>query len=523
MYTLNNGDIDAICGNLETFFKEHHVSDQNGMRIRLSVEELLLKYRDRFSEDIEVEVRTEKHFAKLRVVLALRCDSFDPTDNLSEEEILLRQMMESTECVPAWTYRNGVNRITFSVRPGSRLPEWAGVVIAMALGIIGGLAAKALPQATYMALSEKIFDPVSSAIMGFFGAVAGLMIAMAIISGIVSMGNVATLNRIGKKLVRHIFIWMGVVALLVIGITPFVLSVGGGAGKGFDYETVWGMLLDIVPDNLITPFSTGNTPQIVFLAAFTGYIILRIAGREPRLAGAAQSIDLLVQDMVAVITKAIPLVIFVSLFDLFCGKIQIDIASVYKVPLYQAVLSFGWLALVVIRVCVTRKVRPDILIKKLLPTFLIAFTTASPAAAMPSSMETCEKKFGISEKLVNVGIPISDILNKPMIYIENMVGILCMAELFHVDVTWSSLISMAITAFIFAISTPTIPGADISAFTLMAQQLGIPLEAISIIISIDVITDRISAPAHVAVGQLELIQIANGLGSLDQKTLRKKQ
>lgn len=184
-------------------------------------------------------------------------------------------------------------------------------------------------------------------------------------------------------------------------------------------------------------------------------------------------------------------------------------------------MSFGWLALVAIRVSVTRKVRLNVLIKKLLPTFLIAFSTASSAAALPTSMETCEKKLGIGKKLVDVGVPISNLFNKPVSFIERMVGILCMAELFRVDVTWSSLISMVITAFIFALCTPTIPGSGISAFTLMAQQFGVPMEAISIIIALDVITDRISTPTQVSVGQLELIQIANSLGSLDIETLRK--
>ena len=313
---------------------------------------------------------------------------------------------------------------------------------------------------------------------------------------------------------------MAVVALIVIGIAPLIFPIAVGAGKGFDYETVWGMLLDIVPGNLITPFSTGNTLQIVFIAAFTGYIILRLAGKDSYLGSAAQSINLLVQEMIAVITKAIPLVVFICLFELFGGKMQVDLASVYKFPVYQALLSFGWLALVAIRVSVTRKVRLNVLIKKLLPTFLISFSTASSAAALPTSMETCEKKLGIGKKLVDVGVPISNIFNKPISFIERMVGILCMAELFHVDVTWSSLISMVITAFIFALSTPTVPGAGISAFTLMAQQFGVPMEAISIIIALDVITDRISTPTQLSVGQLELIQIANSLGSLDIETLR---
>lgn len=99
------------------------------------------------------------------------------------------------------------------------------------------------------------------------------------------------------------------------------------------------------------------------MAAFIGCIILRLAGKDSFLVNSAQSINLLAQEMIAVITKAIPIVVFVSLFELVGGKLQIDLASVYRYPVFQAILTFGWLLLVVIRVSVTRKVRLSTLIK----------------------------------------------------------------------------------------------------------------------------------------------------------------
>ena len=89
MYTLNNTDIDRVCRKLEADFAEHRISDPDGTRIRLSVEEILLKYAERFGCDTEFDVKTEKHFGSLRIVLSIRCDTFDPIDSISEEEIII--------------------------------------------------------------------------------------------------------------------------------------------------------------------------------------------------------------------------------------------------------------------------------------------------------------------------------------------------------------------------------------------------------------------------------------------------
>ena len=124
---------------------------------------------------------------------------------------------------------------------------------------------------------------------------------------------------------------------------------------------------------------------------------------------------------------------------------------------------------------------------------------------------------------MHVGIPISNIFNKPISLIERMTALLCMAELFGVDISLSTLAAMVITSFAYAMSAPTVPGGGISSFTLMALQFGIPIEAVSIIISLDVIIDRITTSAQVAVGQLELIQVADRLNKLDSAVLRSAQ
>ena len=523
MYTLTDTDIDKMSEEVAACLAEFRIQKHDRIRIRLSVEEILLKYRERFGQETEAELLHEKHFGILKLRLKLHCDRSDLTDVLSEEDVLFQRLSESPGCVPVWSYKNRCNEIHYSLRAGSRLPSWAGIVITAAAGILAGLAARAMPEKLYRSLTEKLLDPVSSAVMGFFAAIAGVMMAISVIAGIVGMGSVSTMNRIGKKLFGHIVLWLVILALLIFAAAPFVFSIGRSTGAGFDFESIWNMLLGMIPSGFLEPFLTGNTMQIVFLAVFTGFIILRLAGKSPRLADAVQNINLLVQEMVVIITKALPVIVFISMFELIGNKNGPALGDVYKYPLYHTVLCCFWLFSVIARVCITKKVSVSVLLKKLIPSFLIAFSTASSSASLYETMKACDKKYGIEKQLVHVGIPISNIFNKPISLIERMTALLCMAELFGVDISLSTLAAMVITSFAYAMSAPTVPGGGISSFTLMALQFGIPIEAVSIIISLDVIIDRITTSAQVAVGQLELIQVADRLNKLDSAVLRSAQ
>ncbi len=520
MYTLSNNSIDRISEEITSILKKERISSRSCTEIRLVAEELLLQYQEKFGADTELALLHIKRFGKTIVTLKVRCESFDPADTISDEDFWLWNALRTLDYVPTWRYKNGCNEICFSVKRGSRLPSWASTVIACGLGIICGFVARLLSADTLSVLLDTVLNPVTSAIMGFLGAVSGMLIALSILSGIVGMGNVATLNRLGEKLIGHIMLWMAILTALLVLILGLIFPVSGGGGGSFDFGSLWDMLLGIIPGSLIDPFNSGNTLQILFLSIVVGIIILRSVDKLESVVKIVEGLNLIIQDLMMLILKVLPLVIFISLLDLFSGSSDIHLGAVYKFPLVLFILSFAWLGLSVLRVCVKQKVKLTVLLKKLLPAFLIALSTSSSNAALTTSMETCEKRLGIHPGLVRAGVPLSHSINQPAGMILLMVGTLCMAQMFSVDISWTSLISMMLAVFLLTIASPPVPGAFISIFTLLFTLYGVPLEAISFIISLDVITDRIATPITVSCSQLELIQVADKTGNLNKDILR---
>lgn len=521
MYTLRDRDIDRIAEEITGILNSERIPDQSREGIRLSAEELMLKYRERFGEDTKIELRHDKRFGKLHITLKLYCERFDPKGELSEN-YMLRNLMQFMDRVPSWAFRNGCNNICFSVKTESRLPSWAYILIACGLGVACGLAARLLPKETVLSLNENFLNPVSSAIMGFLSAMAGLLMALSITSGIIGMGNVATFSRVGKTLIGNILLWMLILAVVMIFVLGGIFPIGNSAETEFDFTSIWNMIIDIIPSSIIEPFNSGNTLQILFLSVIVSVIMLRSVTQLEPLVNIIQALNRVVEEVVILVIKTMPIVVFISIFGLASGSNEIELSSVYIYPLMLFVLCAGWLIFYTMRVCLKQRVRPGVLIKKYMPTFLIGFSTASSNAAFTTSLETCEKRYGIKPELVNAGIPLSHMINKPGAVIELSGGFMFMAQMFGVEISWSTLTSALLTAVMLAIAAPPIPGTQLAIVTLLYSVYGIPLEAVSVVAALLVITDRMTTALNITAAQLELIQVADKLGVLDRDVLRKE-
>ena len=143
------------------------------------------------------------------------------------------------------------------------------------------------------------------------------------------------------------------------------------------------------------------------------------------------------------------------------------------------------------------KVNMILILRKGMPAFLRAFTTASSAAALSLTMEKCEESFGIDKKLVNFGVPIGQILFKIGDALNFVLTGYCLAELYKVPVSLEWVIMLVITAFHLSIATVPIAGGAAVCFSIMIKQLGLPTEAIGMALAINVAVDFLKTGASV--------------------------
>ena len=191
-------------------------------------------------------------------------------------------------------------------------------------------------------------------------------------------------------------------------------------------------------------------------------------------------------------------------------------------PIVAFVLVVGALfVLMLVTVASKEEVKIGKLLKKMLPTFLIGFGTASSVAANGECSDSLHRQLGVNKRFVEFGQPVGGVIFMPSTAINFMVCAVYMASYYKIDVSilWY-IIAIMLCTFV-AIATPPVPGGAIAAYTVIFTQLGIPSEAVAIVVTLDIIFDLVSTSFDGAFLQLELIRQADENNMLDFKILKK--
>lgn len=517
---LTNESISSLIEEIRTFLVENKVCTRNVTRTCLAVEEVLLEYHDKLGDGVPLTLTCKKRLGYTNVILRIEGESLDPFAHVAEEDIPLRFLLTDVSYHPTWSYQRGSNVVRFDTAVEKKDRTLALIIGAVALGVALGLLARNLPGDTGKIISDSYLKPVTSAILGLLGSLATILIFVSVVAGICGIGDISSFNRIGKRIIfRFLLLMLGGLLFCVLICLPIFPLKEHGSGS-VDIAALWQMILGIIPTNIVDAFLKGNTLQVVFLAICTGIVMLMLGPKVERMADWNRMANMIVQKSLQLVINVMPLVVFISIFRLAVGNNLTDMKGVYKFPLLMAVCCFLTLGFFILRTAITRRVSVGLLIRKLLPTYLIVITTSSSSAAYATMVETCEEKLGIDKQITNIGVPLGQTLYKTGMIFYLLCGGFCLAELYGVPITLAKLIPMLLTVYILALGTPPVPGTGISCFTLLFTQLGIPLEAVSIIIALDALTDRISGSTKLALVQMELVQLSASLGKLDEKKLR---
>jgi Na+/H+-dicarboxylate symporter len=520
---LNNTNIDVSSLEVEEFLAKAGVERKNILQIKLAVEEALLDYQETFGKESLYTLKCVKHLNRLRVEMSVpgeRQNPFDTDDETSSE--VMRGIVAGMGLAPIWQYTKGTNQIIFTPRRKKRSQLWSLVTAIISACIIGALL-HLLPQTFTTFLSNQIITPIIGTFMGFLSAVAGPMIFLSVTWGIYSIGDTSTLNRVGKRLVGCFLGASTAVALLCCIIMLPFFEIGSGSQLDSEFSSLFSMVLDIFPSNLFTPFTEGNPMQIIFVAIIIGLAMLILGAKTTVVATFVEQVNYIVQLIMEIICSLIPLFVFISILNMILlGNIS-EMGGAYKLLLLLLLGCTVPILICTLLVSLCKKINPMLLIKKLFPTFLIAFTTGSSSAAFATNVETCEKQLGIDKKIVNCGVPLGHVIFMPGFIVLCLAAGLSLAEIYGVTISVSWLITAMLISVILAIAAPPIPGSAITCYAILFAQLNIPIEGITILVAFNIVVDAIGTSTNLFCLQSLLVMVADSLDMLDITKLRTKQ
>lgn len=323
------------------------------------------------------------------------------------------------------------------------------------------------------------------------------VIFFAILSGMTSAGNLEALKKVGVKAVL-----MSCLSTLCAVFIGFLSGSLLSPGKNIHLENldkisppnnqILDIVANIIPDNAIGAMASGNVIQVVFFALFTGYCLLRLPEETGKsLIQGTHNLAQLVFKMVIVIVKMAPLAAFAfTAWLVGVQGIQViqGLAQLFFSLVFAGAVQFFVFALMI--VCIAR-VSPWPFFKKSLPYQVIALSTTSTKAALVPAMRIAEESMGISAVSARFVLPLGATINMGGLAIYLGLCAVFMAQAVGKTLGFYDYGLIAFTATIGSIGGAGIPGAAIIMLPMVLSSVGLPLEGVALIASIDRIMDMI--------------------------------
>ena len=524
-FILEPAACDEIAALITEFCRSVDIENRNALRYRLAAEECLLFWLARGFKGASVRLSMGRRMLMPYIVLEIEGEALDPYRDESEDfGPFCGSILSNLRLRPDYSYDNGRNRILFRVQRKS-LGQLAKLGLVIAASVVFGLLGQVLlPEAFIEMLQKGVVVPVYDTFFNILGCIAGPMIFLSVAWGIYGIGDAATLGRVGKRLMLSYVRVVFLAAAFCAALFPlFGSGLASAAGQDAQVASIVELILGVFPSTIIEPFATGNTLQIIFLSIVIGIALLFLGRQTSSVAKAIEQVNYLVQFLMDFISRLVPAVIFLVILNLiWSGDLGI-LSSAWRLLIVLIAAFLVMAAVFLLYTAIRQRVSPVILLRKSMPTFLVALATASSAAAFSSNMTTCEKKFGISSSLCSFGIPLGMVMHKPVAAVYNLLLVFFFAAKYDVSCSLTWIIIAALISAVLAIATPPIPGGGAAAYTILFMQLGIPTEALAVALTIDILTDFLVTAFEMFVLPFTLINVSSGLAMIDSGTLRMKQ
>ena len=128
-------------------------------------------------------------------------------------------------------------------------------------------------------------------------------------------------------------------------------------------------------------------------------------------------------------------------------------------------------------------------VKKFLPVMGFAFSTATSNATIPLSIETLDKKMGVSKKISSFTIPLGATINMDGTAIMQGVAVVFVSQAFGISLSPVDYITVIATATLASIGTAGVPSVGLITLSMVFNAVGLPVEGIALIMGIDRILD----------------------------------
>ena len=364
------------------------------------------------------------------------------------------------------------------------------VVLGIILGIAFGVM---LPE---LALKQKV---IGTAFVYFLKMLVVPLVFSSIYVAILGLGSIEHLKRMGLKtiglymLTTALAVILAIIAMNIFHIGEHVSAEGLEFAKAhtiapFSFES---MILSFIPTNIFHALSNGEMMQIIVFAILFGVASLYLSPKQQEpLTNFFTAISEAMLKMAEWVIMLTPIGVF-SLISYVIAEQGIEvIMGLYKYILVVVgvILFHGIITLPAVLRLFT-KVNPYKYLSDVREAPIMAFSTASSAATLPVSMRVVEEIGGVDKKNASFVLPLGATVSMDGTAAYLTVAVLYIANLADVVLSFGDQVLLGVTVVALSVGVAALPSASLVMMVVILNQLGLPVEYIALIVSVDRILD----------------------------------
>jgi Na+/H+-dicarboxylate symporter len=364
------------------------------------------------------------------------------------------------------------------------MPLYVRILIGLVLGIVVGVV---------LGPGAKSFDLPARLILRVLGALAPVLILIAVVRAIM------TADIHGKLALRMagLLVVNTITAICVGLLVANVLEPGAGASLAVPGTApavkgdVVSQLLDNIPDSLLRPFVDNKVIGVVLIAVTFGLASRALTGAQRRTA------EDFVEVAMSLVLTVLGWVIALVPFAVF-GKV----ASIVGTSGFGPFIALGAFVLAVLAALAIQTgyyltlirlgswVRPGQVLRGVRDALVMAFSTASSTVTMPVTYDRLRTRVGLRERSAGLGALVGSNFNNDGTALYEAMSALFIAQMLGIDLSLMQQLMVVLTSVVASVGAAGIPEAGLVTMTLVFTAVGLPVEYIALLLTVDWFLDR---------------------------------
>ncbi len=401
------------------------------------------------------------------------------------------------------------------------------VLLGMAAGVLIASAfyytQDSIPAGLYLTIEKYVFNLGGQIFKNLLMLVVVPLVFFSLVSGISSLSNMVKLGSIATKTLGLYLMTTGIAVSMAL-IFGYIFNLSGYEGdvEAFTPTTgdssLYGTVMRIFPNNIFGAFVENNMLGIVFVSILFGIALNLTDELTGGLSKTFEKLNTVFLKIVLLIMSFAPVGVFCLMGSYVMAKglnVFGDLAQ--YVALLIFVLAFHLFFTYSLILKVFANLNPLIFYRKMKDVALFAFSTSSSAATIPVTLKTVTDELGVKKDVSAFVVPVGATINMDGTAIMQGLATMFIASTVGVDLTLVQYGQIVLLAIVTSIGTAAVPSAGTVTLALILGSLGLPLDAIGLILAVDRILDMIRTAVNVCGDAAVSCIVAKSENELDEK------